>query len=924
MLRIRQSTSSTGVTRYYFDYGVADAIGAPRWLGKGMDRLGLIGKIFSGIATKEIFQALAENRHPLTGQPLTQKTVENRRVGYEITSDPPKSVSIMAMVFGRQDIVAAFRLCNQQTMEQVEGEMKCRVRVGGAQHDRIVGNLCSAEFIHGRTRPIDGKADPQLHVHGFVFNAVYDPIEDKWKAGQFVDVKRDAPYYDACFNARLTAQLVDMGYRVERRGKSWEIASVPDSVVKMFSRRTAVIEAKAAELGIHDDERKSKLGATTREKKNSEETLEESRREWVSRIPTDIADAIRKNFPVPGRGSFGKGIERSPQAAVDFAIDHCFERSSVVTERVLQTAAINRTLGAVPISTLEELIRTDPRLIRCDADGQSLVTTQEILAEERRMIAFARDGRGTLPPLAPRHKIRDHRLNEDQRAAVEHVLGSTDRVTMVQGGAGTGKTTLMTEAVAAMRSYFYEVVSGRTSVTVLAPSAEASRGVLRSEGFKAADTVAKFLSNKTLQERAKGGVLWIDEAGLLGTKTLMALFELAGKLNARIILSGDPNQHRSVERGDPLRLLEGYAGIKPALVEQIQRQHGLYKSAVEHIARGAVLKGFDSLDKMGAVLELPSGECHRQLAWNYANAIEKAKEKAAEVGQKTYTAIVVCPTHAEGAKATTDIRQELKRRGMLKGKGQQFDRLEDLRLTAAEKTETHRYEKGHLVRFHQNVPGFKAGKMYSVIGTIPGIGIILSNFHALSLADTDKFAVFRRHEKTTELCIGDTIRITANGHTTGNRKNPIRDFRPHALNNGEMYRVSDFSNGDIVLSNGWKVSRSFGHFTHGYCITSNASQGKTADLVLVAATANSLGAATGQQFYVSTSRGRHECQIFTDDKEALRRHIERTFERRSATELADQAAKQREQDAILQHQRLERSLIDDHVTTRERGHHVGR
>jgi len=110
--------------------------------------------------------------------------------------------------------------------------------------------------------------DPHLHAHCFTFNAVWDAAEQKWKAGQFGDLKRDMPYFESCFHARLASKLVELGYAIERRGKGWEIAAVPESVVRFFSRRTAEIEAKAAELGIEDAERKSQLTfrrpATTR------------------------------------------------------------------------------------------------------------------------------------------------------------------------------------------------------------------------------------------------------------------------------------------------------------------------------------------------------------------------------------------------------------------------------------------------------------------------------------------------------------------------------------------------------------------------------------------------------------------------------------------------------------------------------------
>jgi conjugative relaxase-like TrwC/TraI family protein len=194
-----------------------------------------------------------------------------------------------------------------------------------------VGNLCWAEFIHFTARPVDGTPDPQLHAHCFTFNAVNDDVEQKWKAGQFGDIKRDAPYFEACFHARLAAKLVEIGYPIERRGKSWEIVFVPQEVNRMFSRRTAEIEAKAEELGIHDDKRKSELGAKTRNRKNKSRPLEQLRTEWAERIDPTVREQILKPV-VPGKGSFGRGIEQTVKTSVDLALSTTFERQSVVSE----------------------------------------------------------------------------------------------------------------------------------------------------------------------------------------------------------------------------------------------------------------------------------------------------------------------------------------------------------------------------------------------------------------------------------------------------------------------------------------------------------------------------------------------------------------------------------------------------------------
>ena len=111
-----------------------------------------------------------------------------------------------------------------------------------------------------------------------------------------------------------------------------------------------------------------------------------------------------------------------------------------------------------------------------------------------------------------------------------------------------------------------------------------------------------------MQEQARNSVLWIDEGGLLGTRTLKQVFDVAERTSARVIISGDWSQHGSVERGAALRLLEQEAGIVPARVSQNQRQKGAYREAVNLLASGQTEAGFDRLDELGWVEEVKDEE----------------------------------------------------------------------------------------------------------------------------------------------------------------------------------------------------------------------------------------------------------------------------------------------------------------------------
>jgi len=846
MLNVIAQRSSEAAKSYFAksDYYSEGQELVGQWGGKGAVLAGLFGQV-----DKRAFDSLCDNINPISHESLTPITRGNRRTGYDFTWSAPKSVSVVHAMTGDDRIMQAFRESIKDTMSEMEADMQTRVRKGKVEHDRTTGNMLWAEFIHLTSRPVDGMPCPQLHAHCFAFNASYDAVESQWKAGQFGKIKGDGYYWQAVQQTRFANRLQTLGYAIHKTKDAFEIDGIPQSALLKFSLRTSLIERVAAKLGITDPKAKAKLAATTREAKLDTIPYAQLVRSWDEQLAPSERSAIAGAHGKP------KVVTFQDKAHATYAMEHVFERSSVVDERRLLTLALRHGIGEVtPEAVRAEVNRFG--LLKREENGKMWVTTKQVLAEENAMLQFAVKGKGSCKPVVGdqgpwREQLTHSGLSSQQQAAVAHLLTSPDRVMILRGVAGSGKTTLTTEAVRQIQA------TGKP-VVMLAPSAQASRGVLRDEGFKDADTLARFLLDDKMQATAANGIIWLDEAGLVGTKTMAALFDVAGTVNARIVLAGDKRQMASVERGSALRTLEDIAGLKIAEVTHIRRQSGDYKQAVNLLSVGKTADGLAKLDSMGWVKLMPVWDSYAPIAKDYVTKLRTSHDRER-------SALIVSPTHAEGDKITAEVRRELKAQGIVGKEDRQFTRLVPLQWTEAERGDARQYAGDEVLQFHRNSGDFKAG--YRVEAS-----------KALASPRPANPAHFAAYGKTTiDLAADDMIRITANGKTADGK---------HKLNNGAVYTVGRFTpTGDIALSNGWIVGKEFGQLAHAYVSTAHASQGLTVDHVLIAQSAMSYPASSREGFYVSVSRGRKSATIYTDDKRDLKEAVDRSAPRPSATEL---------------------------------------
>ena len=828
------------------DYYAAGEIRPGQWIGEGAERLGLKSEV-----TREQFHALCENQNPETGERLTQRQLKEgqRRVFYDFTCSAPKSVSVLAVTMDDQRLVEAHEESAKLAFRELETFAATRVRKQGNQKDRITGNLAAAAFTHTSSRALDS----QLHTHFTVFNATFDNSERSWKALQAGGMYDAIRYGTAVYRNELAKRVQQIGYRIQPSKHGFQIEGVSDEVLKRFSKRAeqrdAVVQELEQKLGrklsnnaislaVHQSRAEKIKGISTaevRERQLAQLSLDEQQ------SLQNLCSSVQPVRPVR--------VFEPENQALNHAVAHVFERKSVVQEHELLNVALSQRLGEVDLPTLKTAVKYSPDLVKTERG----LSTRQILATELDLIQTVNAGCDAVAPLHPGYRPADW-LGEDQQRAIYHVLRTSDRIAGLRGLAGSGKTTALRELVAACKEARVE--------PLFCASTAAATEVLRTEGFEAVTLQSLLLTKPALSARQ---LVVLDEAGAVGMDDMKRLFDLAR--DARIVLSGDTGQHASVARGDALRILENHSDFQSGQLTRIRRQRKVeYRRAVELAAQKNTNEAFAQLERMGAVTELPGNQLHDSAAQSYVKAL-----------QQNQSVLLVAPTWNEIEAVTEKVRATLKTSGRLAGDEKEFQVFDSLSWTEAQKQDARQYRPGLAIQFHRQKSGFSKDETVAVVA-------VENDALKVQRADGSE-SIFPLGQGSALFDVGEKRKLkVAAGDKLLLQANWQKKFV-----NGELVEVKAIQGDSVVLADGRVIPSNYRTFTHGYAVTSHAAQGKTVDEVLVVASSRSLPAINQQQFYVSISRGRDACRVFTDDAEMLRSHVTRSSARLAAVEVVPPA-----------------------------------
>ncbi len=550
--------------------------------------------------------------------------------GVDMVFTPVKSVSVLWALGDeriRGQVEQAHEAAWRRAFAYVE-QHAALTRTGAAGIAQVdTRGLVAAAFDHPDSRT----GDPNLHTHVAVSAKVqgldgrWRALDLRVLHAMAVSASET---YNTAIEDELRTRLgVEFAPRETGRGRLpvREIDGIPQALLTAFSSRRAGIEkgyqaalADYRQTHGHDAPRHveyrlaQQATLANRPDKDHPRSWADARREWM----VQAREVLRHRPFRPGhgveaiiRGVADRGI---PAADVDEATVAGLARAAV--ENVAEYRStwnrwhvqgevqrLTRPLTVTPEArgalvdevTARALAREclsleAPELNRAPAelqrgDGESVYSvhgtgryTSErlILAVEDRLLEAARTRTcaATAGPVLDAAQARlegahGWAFDAGQVDLARSFVCDDRRLVVGVGPAGTGKTTAMRLAAAAL------VADGRRLVAV-APSAKAA-SVLGHEIDVTATTIAKLLHAHDRAEspdspvRADlelrpGDVILVDEAGMASTPALGRLLSLAERSGAVVRLLGDPMQLSAVEAGGALRLL-AHAGAAAEL-----------------------------------------------------------------------------------------------------------------------------------------------------------------------------------------------------------------------------------------------------------------------------------------------------------------------------------------------------------------------
>jgi conjugative relaxase-like TrwC/TraI family protein len=584
-------TAAPELGDYYLKDG--ERVEAPgRWI-SGHTAVGADG----GVVTGEQLRDLMSVRYPGSERPLRAVGASGQAVAaLDATFSAPKSVSAV-WALADPELRGAVERAHEEAVDRAVAYslaqvsmVRRRVSPTTVVHERA-SDLVATSWRHTTARAVEHRLpDPQLHSHVLLHAAVRAD-------GKVVAIDSRAwmihrRELGAAYRTELAHGLAGLGFEIRRGtgrgGRYFEINGIPQELLDRWSGRGRQIE-EAIQQRLQERDRVNSDGGSRWDVISPAQDRRLRVMTRAGKQPVTTRDLDRDWRDTAQATGFSNGRVRELRDA-DRPAPTVAETSELVaaltefdatfTDRESRAVALERSTGAPASQALGALrqAREEGQVLEL-ADGR--LTTRLHRATERQVVATTQQLADTTPTAINDEAVRraatsvNDRLGErggvlsvEQSEALRVATGER-QVVMIQGQAGTGKSTVL-QAVA------------------LAHQADGRQVLVTSTGALAAKRLADDLhdvgvdapsySTAALRHAIQDGRITLgpevtiihDEAALASTREQHRLHDAVARSGARLVIVGDPEQSQPVGAGGLWPHLEQIAANNAARVELTQ------------------------------------------------------------------------------------------------------------------------------------------------------------------------------------------------------------------------------------------------------------------------------------------------------------------------------------------------------------------
>ena len=319
-------------------------------------------------------------------------------------------------------------------------------------------------------------------------------------------------------------------------------------------------------------------------------------------------------------------------------------------------ALVGTRISAHDVASKSDGLLTSNRITELGESRDGVVySTPAMIAIERELCTVAKRlaaGKVSSPDrVIVRRLTNQHGLNQEQVAIVEAATAGL-RLTLVQGGAGTGKSTALKAITEAWQSAGYTVVG--------AAVAWRAAHILRDDLAIEARAIDSWVALSEVGDRVFGHkhCLIIEEAGLQSSRQALRLIQAIEDAGGVCILVGDENQLKPIGAGHAMRIVREAVGASE--ISQVVRQHAEWaRQAPTDFARGDAEKALAAFEDRGLIrIEQTAKAAALRLVREW-DEVRRASTKLSST--------IIAKTNAEVRALASAVRTVLRSNNVLQG-----------------------------------------------------------------------------------------------------------------------------------------------------------------------------------------------------------------------------------------------------------------